>query len=181
MKRFLADTRYIVVLPVVGLGIAASFFFIFGGIGLIKFLIELLVAIFGGVGGEGAEVDSALVIVEVVEFIHVFLVGTVLYITAVGLYQLFIHEVQFPDWLKIDSSEELEINLIGLTVVVLAVNFMNVAFIGGTENLLPYGAGIALPIAALALFIGLRTWSTKLDKEMAAQKPDESWNQAGED
>ena len=64
--------------PVVGLGIAASFFFIFGGIGLIKFLIELLVAIFGGVGGEGAEVDSALVIVEVVEFIHVFLVSALL-------------------------------------------------------------------------------------------------------
>ncbi len=27
--------------------------------------------------------------------------------------------------------------------------------------LLEYGAGIALPIAALALFIGLRAWSTR--------------------
>ena len=124
MQRFLAGTRYIVVLPVLGLGIAASFFFIFGGIGLIKFLIELLVAIFGG---EAAEVDSGLAIVEVVEFIHVFLVGTVLYITAVGLYQLFIHEIKFPEWLKIDSTEELETNLVGVTVVVLAVNFMSVA------------------------------------------------------
>ena len=181
MQRFLADTRYIVVLPVVGLGIAAAFFFIFGGISLIGFLIELLVAIFGGVTGQAAEVDSGLVIVEVVEFIHVFLVGTVLYITAVGLYQLFIHEVQFPEWLKIDSIEELETDLVGLTVVVLAVNFMNVAFIGGTDNLLQHGAGIALPIAALALFIALRTWSTKLDKEMAAQEPDESWDEAEED
>lgn len=40
MLRFLAGTRYLVALPVLGLGIAASFFFIFGGIGLIKFLEE---------------------------------------------------------------------------------------------------------------------------------------------
>jgi uncharacterized membrane protein YqhA len=181
MQRFLGGTRYLVVLPILGLGIAASFFFIFGGIGLIRLLIELLVAILGGVAGEAAEVDSGLVIVEVVEFVHTFLVGTVLYITAVGLYQLFIQEIKFPGWLKIDSTEELETNLIGVTVVVLAVNFMSVAFIGGTENLLPYGAGIALPIAALGLFIGLRAWSTKLDKEMAAEEPDEGWNEEREE
>jgi hypothetical protein len=33
------------------------------------------------------------------------------------------------------------------------------------EVLLEFGAGIALPIAALALFIGLRTWSTNLVKK----------------
>jgi uncharacterized membrane protein YqhA len=161
--------------------IAASFFFIFGGIGLIKLLVELLIAALGGVEHGEVDTDVTLVIVEVVEFVHTFLVGTVLYITAVGLYQLFIQEIKFPAWLKIDSTEELETNLIGVTVVVLAVNFMSVAFIGGTENLLPYGAGIALPIAALGLFIGLRAWSTKLDKEMAAQESGSGWNEAEED
>jgi uncharacterized membrane protein YqhA len=71
-------------------------------------------------------------------------------------------------WLKIDSTEELETNLIGVTVVVLAVNFMGAVFVGGTDNLLQYGAGIALPIAALGLFIGLRAWSIKLEKETTA-------------
>jgi len=52
--------------------------------------------------------------------------------------------------------------------VVLAVNFMGTVFVRGTENLLQYGAGIALPIAALGLFIGLRAWSNKLEKETAA-------------
>jgi uncharacterized membrane protein YqhA len=158
-----------------GLIIAASFFFVFGGIGLIRLLIELLVGVLGGGAHEGAEMETSVVIVEVVEFVHTFLVGTVLYITAAGLYQLFIQEIKFPQWLKIDSTEELETNLIGVTVVVLAVNFMGTVFVRGTENLLQYGAGIALPIAALGLFIGLRAWSIKLEKETSASAEGKGW------
>jgi len=55
-----------------------------------------------------------------------------------------------------------------VTVVVLAVNFMGAVYVGGTENLVQYGAGIALPIAALGLFVGLRAWSVKLNRESAA-------------
>jgi uncharacterized membrane protein YqhA len=104
------------------------------------------------------------------EYVHTFLIGTVLYITAVGLYQLFIEEVEFHGWLKIDSTEELEMNLIGVTVVVLAVNFLGVAFTGDPSLLLEYGAGIALPIAALVLFVGLRVWSTQLEKQNAVSE-----------
>jgi len=168
MQRILGGTRYLVIVPILGLLLAASLFFVVGGIGLIRLLIELLVGALRGGAHEGAGSGTSLAIVEVVEFVHTFLVGTVLYITAAGLYQLFIQEIQFPRWLKIDSTEELETNLIGVTVVVLAVNFMGTVFVRGTENLLQYGAGIALPIAALGLFIGLRAWSIKLEKETAA-------------
>ena len=75
-----------------------------------------------------------MIIFEVVEYVHTFLIGTVLYITAVGLYQLFIKEVEFVGWLKIESTEELETNLIGVTVVVLAVNFMGAVFAGGRRT-----------------------------------------------
>lgn len=148
-----------------GLAIAASVFFIFGGIGLIRLLIELSISAIANLTHESVDVERGLVIFEVVEFVHLFLVGTVLYITAIGLYQLFVHEIKFPNWLKIDSTEELETNLIGVTVVVLVVNFMGAVFVGGTEDLFEYGAGIALPIAALGVFLGLRAWSTKLNKE----------------
>lgn len=176
MQRFLGGTRYLVILPILGLAVAASFFFVFGGIGLFKMLIELLIDIIGGIGSQTAKTDSTLVTIEVVEFVHVFLVGTVLYITAAGFYQLFIQDIKFPEWLKIDSIEELESNLIGVIVVVLAVNFMTVVFIGETDNLLLYGVGIALPIAALGLFVYLRAWSTKLDEERASSDEDEDWD-----
>jgi hypothetical protein len=47
-------------------------------------------------------------------------------------------------------------------MVALAVNFVGAVLVGGTANLLQYGAGIALPIAALGLFMGLRGWSIKV-------------------
>ena len=173
MSRIISATRYLVVLPVLGLAIAASVFFIFGGIGLLRLLVELTIETIGALSGaanETAGVDKGVAIFEVVEYVHLFLVGTVLYITAVGLYQLFVHEIRFPDWLQIDTTEELETNLIGVTVVVLAVNFMGAVLVRGTEDLFHYGAGIALPIAALGLFIGMRAWSTKISKESASEE-----------
>ena len=177
MQRFLGGTRYLIVIPVIGLAISAAFFFVFGGFGLLRLLFEIMMGIIENLthGGE-THVESTLVVIEVVEYVHTFLVGTVLYITAVGLYQLFVHQIEFPGWLKIDSTEELETNLIGVTVVVLAVNFMGAVFVGGTEGLLEYGAGIALPIAALGLFIGLRAWSTKLTKETIEEE--HTWDKA---
>lgn len=169
MSRFLVNTRYLVLFPIIGLSIAAAFFFIFGGLGLVKLLINLLLNGLGIIQSP-EELEQGLIIFEVVEFVHTFLVGTVLYITAMGLYQLFIKEIDFPEWLKIDSTEELETNLIGVTVVVLAVNFMGAVFARNTENLLQYGAGIALPIAALGLFVGLRAWSVKVKKESEASQ-----------
>ena len=170
MSRILSGTRYLVVIPVIGLAIAAAVFFVFGGIGLIKLLIEIVIALLSKAEQVAVDNEQSQVIFEVVEYVHLFLIGTVLYITAIGLYQLFVNEIKFPNWLKIDSTEELETNLIGVTVVVLAVNFMGAVFLGGRENLLEFGVGIALPIAALGLFLGLRAWSTKLSKETAAKE-----------
>ena len=167
MSNFLLKTRYLVLIPILGLSIAAAFFFVFGGVALIRLLIQLALNLIGFISA-GGELEQGVIIFEVVEYVHTFLVGTVLYITAMGLYQLFIKEIDFPHWLKIDSTEELETNLIGVTVVVLAVNFMGAIFARGTENLLQYGAGIALPIAALGLFVGLRAWSVKMNKETEA-------------
>ena len=174
MSRILSGTRYLVVIPVIGLAVAASVFFVFGGIGLIRLLIELTIAAISNLTQATHSTDRGLVIFEVVEFVHLFLVGTVLYITAIGLYQLFINEIKFPNWLKIDSTEELETNLIGVTVVVLAVNFMGAVFVGGKENFLEFGAGIALPIAALGVFLGLRAWSSKLNKEFPSTESNQT-------
>lgn len=166
MSRFLLNTRYLILVPILGLTLAAAFFFVFGGIGLIRLLLEIATKGLGLSGTDSIH-NSGIIIFEVVEYVHTFLIGTVLYITAVGLFQLFIKEIDFPGWLKIDNTEELETNLIGVTVVVLAVNFMGAMFVGGieTNHLLNYGIAIALPIAALGVFVALRAWSAKTNKE----------------
>lgn len=162
MPRVIGWTRYLVILPIIGLLLAAAALFVFGGIGMISALIEGIVH---NLQGAPPEAHAVPVEVEIVEYVHRFLIGTVLFITAVGFYQLFIDEITFPNWLRIDSTEELETNLIGVTVVVLAVQFMGVVFTLNPEELMNYGIGIAFPIAALSLFIGLRTWSTSRAKK----------------
>ena len=171
MSRIPTGTRYLIVIPVLGLAVAASVFIIFGDIGLIGLLIKIVQAVITSTGFAAVENERGLLIFDVVEYVHLFLVVTVLYITAIGFYQLFVHEIKIPNWLKIDSTEELEINLIGVPVVVLAVNFMGAVFVGNKETLLEFGGGNALPIAALGLFIGLRAWSTKLNRGIAEKGP----------
>lgn len=172
MSRFLLGTRYLIIIPIIGLAIAAAFFFVFGGLGLISLLAEYARTILEP--ASEAHISHDEVIIHVVEYVHTFLVGTVLYLTAVGLFQLFIKEVEFHGWLKIQNTEELETNLIGVTVVVLAVNFMGAAFSGETRSLLEYGTAIALPIAALGLFVGLRAWSVKIGKEHGSEHKDKA-------
>jgi uncharacterized membrane protein YqhA len=163
MKRVVGATRYLVMIPIAGLLLAAAALFVIGGAGLILTIINLAIEALFGSAAHGSE--QLPVEVEIVEYVHRFLIGTVLFITAAGFYQLFIDKAQFPEWLKIDSTEELETNLVGVTVVVLAVNFMGVVFTRSAEDLLHYGLGVAAVIAALALFIGLRTWSTSHAKK----------------
>jgi hypothetical protein len=42
MSRFLIGTRYLIPIPILGLAIVRACFFIFGGIGLMRLLIELI-------------------------------------------------------------------------------------------------------------------------------------------
>lgn len=168
MARIVAITRYIVLVPVIGLASAAAIFYLLGGIGLIGLLVELVAGAVG-LAEEATPVTSELVVFELIEYVHTFLVGTVVFITALGLYQLFIKELPLPGWLKIHTIEELETNLIGVTVVVLAVNFMGSVLVGEIENPLGYGAGVALPIIGLALFIGMRALATWLGARHGAR------------
>lgn len=156
--RFIAGMRYFVLIPVIGLTIAACVLFIKGGIDIVHFIGELI----PGIGGAGLEEN---IIVEIIETVHLFLVGTVLFLTSFGLYQLFIQPLPLPVWLKTNNIEELEITLVGLAVVVLGVNFLSVIFEPQKTNLAVYGIGYALPIAALAYFIKVRSQIKKEEIE----------------
>lgn len=156
--RFIAAIRFFVLIPVIGLAIAACALFIKGGIDIVHFMGKLIT----GMAETGPEAN---IIVEIVETVHLFLVGTVLFLTSFGLYQLFIQPLPLPGWLKINDIEELELNLVGLTVVVLGVNFLSVIFEPQEINLAVYGIGYALPIAALAYFMKVRSHIAKRSSE----------------
>ena len=161
---FFIATRYVILIPIIGLGLAAATLFLAGGTQLIWLIVQTVGSALG-LMNPVAHAGDVPIIIEVVEYVHLFLIGTVLYITAIGFYQLFIGEIQFLGWLKIESTDELETSLIGVTVVVLAVNFLAEVFSREDMDILAEGGGVALPIAALGVFVGLRAWAARQDRE----------------
>ena len=95
--------------------------------------------------------------VDLIEITDIILLGTVLYIVALGLYQLFIdHNLVLPRWLKVNDLTDLKRDLIGVVVVLLGVSFLGeVVNWEGENDILPLGASIALVIAALGFILWL--------------------------
>ena len=150
MARFLTACRLLLLIPVFGCivltaGVLAM------GVGRIVTAGSALVRS-GDFSAKAAKTASLVVI----EIIDLFLVGTVAYITAVGMYKLFISgtEIDMPMRLKINSLKDLEDKIIGVIVAALAVAFLGQAASGNEPAaLLNYGGGIALVIAALGFFV----------------------------
>ena len=95
--------------------------------------------------------------VELIEIIDIILLGTVLYIVALGLYQLFIDQnLVLPRWLKVNDLTDLKRDLIAVVVVLLGVSFLGeVVNWEGESDVLPLGAAVALVIAALGFILWL--------------------------
>jgi uncharacterized membrane protein YqhA len=94
-------------------------------------------------------------VVSMIEVIDLFLLGTVFYITSLGLYELFIDtHIEVPKWLEIRTIDDLKARLISVVVVVLGVVFLGQAVSwDGESNLLPFGASIGIVIASLTFFL----------------------------
>ena len=149
MVRFLAACRHLLVVPVVGCVLLTAGVVIMGMGRIITSGVALARA--GDFSAKSAKIMS----LAVIEIIDLFLVATVAYITAIGLYKLFVGgtDVVLPMRLKIRNLKDLENKIIGVIVAALAVAFLGrAAGVDQPEALLNYGGGIALVIAALALF-----------------------------
>jgi uncharacterized membrane protein YqhA len=108
--------------------------------------------------------NSKQLILSCIEVVDLFLLATVFYITALGLYELFIDDrIKVPDWLEIHTIDDLKTKLTSV-IVVLSVLFLSevVRWNRGT-NILPLGSGIALVIAALTYFLSLQVKKPKSD------------------
>ncbi|MEM9318762.1 MAG: YqhA family protein [Pseudomonadota bacterium] len=152
MNQFLSATRFMILLAVFGALIAAATILIYGFLEAIQLVATTL---------ETAEVSRSgakALVIEFIEIVDLFLLGTVFLIISVGLYELFIDQnVRLPAWLEIKTLDDLKSKLIGVVIVVLGVLFLGqVVSWDGERDLLGYGVAIALVIAALTYFLGLK-------------------------
>jgi uncharacterized membrane protein YqhA len=153
MSRLLSLSRYLALIPVFCIFLAAAALLIYGALLTGQMLFALFTA------GSIDTTQSKALLVRSIELADLFLLATVLYVMAVGLYELFIDDtVGLPAWLEIHNLDDLKDKLIGVVIVVLGVVFLGqVITWDGERDLLSFGAAVGLVIAALAYFVSQKT------------------------
>ncbi len=143
-----AWTRVIVIIPVIGLLLAAVTLVVVGGIDTIKVVTGVL-----GVGTEPLSLKEVLV--AFIEIADLFLLSIVLYIISLGLYELFIDaSLPLPAWLQFNDLDDLKNRLVSVVIVVLAVLFLGKAIeIKEYLDLLYIGGSTGFVILALAIYL----------------------------
>lgn len=149
IRRLLNGSRFLVLAAVLGALAAALALFVYGIAEIVVVVADTIAK--AEVSSKGAK-SLALAFIEIVDL---FLLGTVLLMIALGLYELFISsDLDLPEWLQIRTFDDLKMKLVGVVIVVLAVLFLGqIVAWDGERDLLGFGAAIALVIAALTYFL----------------------------
>jgi uncharacterized membrane protein YqhA len=139
------------VVAVVGSFVASAAALVYGGLATARVVLPA----FGD--GDFSEKGAKLLSVGLVTMIDLFLLGPVLYIVAVGLYELFVDPgLPMPGWLRITTLDDLQERLLGVVVVLLAVTFLGSAVTwDGSADILALGLAVGLVLGVVSLTIAL--------------------------
>lgn len=143
MSRLLENSRYIALVGVLALMVAAVVAFVLGGIEAIRVVLTLFES--------GADVtEMTLMLIETVD---IFLIATGLLFFSLGLYELFIDDLNLPEWMVIHDLYSLKAKLSSIIILVMAIKFLEKLFhTSDYQGLLYMGLGVAAVTAALIAF-----------------------------
>lgn len=167
-QRLLASTRYVILIAVLGTFLSSTVMLVFSVLSVIDIAVDAIMVF--DLSSHGVEELA----VEFIKLTDVFLLGTVLYIVALGLYELFIDpSLPLPAWLIIKDLEHLKEKLLGVIIVLLGVTFLGeVVSWNGQTDILRLGVAIALVIAALSFVLtALSRHHERGDAAKAAASP----------
>jgi uncharacterized membrane protein YqhA len=149
LRPVLNSSRFLVLAAVLGSLAAAMALFAYGAAETVVVISQTIAK--GEISSKGAK----LLALSFIEIVDLFLLGTVLLMIGLGLYELFIDaNLELPEWLQIRTFDDLKYKLVGVVIVVLGVMFLGLV-VGwdGSRELLGIGTAIALVIAALTYFL----------------------------
>jgi len=158
MLKLLASSRYLIIIAVIGSFVAGTILLIFDIYDTIQ-LVTLLDDSF-----ENPAKGGKLLMIEAIQLVDLYLVAVVMYLIALGLFELFIDDrLDLPDWLEIHGINDLKEILISVIMVVMAVYFLSVvlSWEKGDTSILYLGGGIAVMIFALTYFISQQSKKDK--------------------
>jgi uncharacterized protein (TIGR00645 family) len=143
MNRIVAASRYLALIGVVFGLVAALAAFGWGGYKTVTLVVHLV---------QGQMSGMAVALVQVMD---AFLIAAGLLIFALGLYELFVGDIDLPEWLVIHDLDALKSKLAGIIVLVMAVTFLErLETHEDGRDIFYSGAGIAV-VAATMIWLSL--------------------------
>ena len=144
MRRLFEISRYAVIIPSAASIIGAIVLMILGSIEIVRSALDVVFK----------QVPLKETVVAILTSVDAILLGTVLLVIGYGLYELFIDtNLEVPDWLEINTLDDLKAKLIGVVVAIIAVIFVGVLVDAKSPNeVMYYGAGAGAVVLALAAF-----------------------------
>ena len=154
MAKFLESCKYLVLVAVVSLMVAAAATFGWGAFKTFGFIVSL--------AGAG---QDALTIIQLLDVMDTFMIGTVIYIFSIGLYELFVGPLKLPDWLVIKDLGALKAKLSDVIVLFIAIKFIE-KFLNAkdAQDIVYYAVAMAIVSAVLIAFNRLRIDKSTLEK-----------------
>ena len=149
MRRLIEISRFAVVVPAVSSVIGGIVLMILGSIGILKATIDTVLT----------RAPLKDTIVSILTSIDSILLGTVLLVIGYGLYELFVDtNLEIPEWLEINTLDDLKAKLTGVIVAIIAVVFVGLLVETKSSNdVLNYGIGAG----AVVLSLGAFSYATK--------------------
>lgn len=114
MGKFLEKTRYLAFIGIASLLLASLAAFGWGAVKTFN-AIALIIMSYG---------KDPYISVSLIELVDSFLIAIALLIFSVSMYELFIGELNLPDWMLAHNLHDLKTKLSSLVVLVMAVKFL---------------------------------------------------------
>lgn len=139
-------SRFLIVLAIAGTTLSALSLLVFA------LVVEVKIVWHAFADGDFTADAAKHLAVELIKMTDLFLLGMVLEVVAIGMYQLFINpEIAVPGWMRVTGLGDLKAQLLNVIVVLLAVTFLAtaVSWVSG-RDILYFGAAIGVIMVALA-------------------------------
>ncbi|WP_448584372.1 YqhA family protein [Thermocrinis sp.] len=150
LKKILESGKAIALLPSISLFVGAVFLGFYGIYVLFETIYKALV-------DESAR-DSAVLATKFISVMDIHLLSVILYIFAVGLYELFVGKLDVPEWLKIEGIDQLKSKLASVIVLILAITFTKkfVEWKNPLDTLL-FGIAVSAVIGVLIFYYKIKS------------------------
>lgn len=146
MKKILENGKYIIYLAIISSFLSSIFLFIVTTIKIFNDFISI-----------AKSLDLTRLLTTVISSLDSYILAIIVYIFAISLYELFIGQLEVPDWLVVTNLDDLKKKLSSVIALILAVLFLKhvVEWEDGKETMY-FAISITLIMAILIVYMNYK-------------------------